>query len=305
MAPRKRPSSVPNRGARDQPKVSPDDVEETSGPDDALALAQEAEAEAEAAEAAAQAAGARARALRLRRQAETAAAKGAPAAVVDAPAPAIDHDMDTSANDVDAPAVEQQTADEAVDDIDDIAEADESVSDMEDAAEPERRRLKLPRIRLKWVAASLVVLCTFGFLGASAYMLWSHRQIAEEQQRSEEFAAAARQGVVTLMSLNFNNAADDVKRIVDNTTGDFKKDFQGHADEFIKSAQEAKVVVDATVTATAVQSMTKDSATVLVAVTTHVSNAVSKQQGPRVWRLRVDMVRDGEQLKMAKVEFVP
>jgi Mce-associated membrane protein len=51
--------------------------------------------------------------------------------------------------------------------------------------------------------------------------------------------------------------------------------------------------------------MTKDTATVLVAVTTQVSNVASKQQEPRSWRLRVDMARDGGQLKLAKVEFVP
>jgi Mce-associated membrane protein len=107
------------------------------------------------------------------------------------------------------------------------------------------------------------------------------------------------------MSLNFNSAADDVKRIIDNTTGDFKKDFQGQADEFTKVAQASKVVTEATVNATAVQKMSKDTATVLVAVTTQVSNAASKDQQPRSWRLRVDLARDGGQLKLAKVEFVP
>jgi Mce-associated membrane protein len=151
----------------------------------------------------------------------------------------------------------------------------------------------------------LVILCTVGFLGASAYMVLHHRQATEQQQQSAEFAAAARQGVVTLMSLNFNTAADDVKHIIDNTTGDFKKDFEGQADEFTKVAQESKVVTVATVNATAVQSMTKDTATVLVAVTTQVSNVASKQQEPRSWRLRVNLARDGGQLKLAKVEFVP
>ena len=55
----------------------------------------------------------------------------------------------------------------------------------------------------------------------------------------------------------------------------------------------------------AVQSMTKDTATVLVAVTTQVSNVASKQQEPRSWRLWVNLARDGGQLKLAKVEFVP
>jgi Mce-associated membrane protein len=51
--------------------------------------------------------------------------------------------------------------------------------------------------------------------------------------------------------------------------------------------------------------MTRDTATVLVAVTTRVSNVASKEQGPRSWRLSVDVARDGGQIKLAKVEFVP
>ena len=113
-------------------------------------------------------------------------------------------------------------------------------------------------------------------------MIWHHHQVVAEQQRSAEFAAAARQGVVTLMSLDFNHAEDDVKRIIDNTTGDFRKDFESQAPEFTDVAKQSKVVTEATVNAAAVQSMTKDTATVLVAVTTRVSNTASKQQEPRV-----------------------
>ena len=107
------------------------------------------------------------------------------------------------------------------------------------------------------------------------------------------------------MSLDFNRAAEDVKRILDNTTGDFRKDFESQAPEFTKVAQESKVVTEATVNATAVDKMTRDTATVLVAVTTNVSNAASKEQQPRSWRLAVDVARDGGQIKLAKVEFVP
>ncbi len=163
----------------------------------------------------------------------------------------------------------------------------------------------MPHIGVMAVAGALVVVLSLGLLGLGGWMVWQHQQVTAEQQRSAEFAAAARQGVVTLMSLDFNHAEDNVKRILDNTTGDFKKDFEGQADEFIGVARQSKVTTQATVNSTAVQTMTKDTATVLVAVTTNVSNAASKEQEPRSWRLRVDMARDGGQLKLSKVEFVP
>ncbi|MBJ7339642.1 hypothetical protein [Mycolicibacterium sp.] len=309
MPPHERASSVLNGDAHHDPEDSPAELDVTAEPDDALMLAEEAEAEAEAAEAAAAAARARARALKLRRQAEAAAAaKAVPAPIVAIPAPEaapVEDVPETEATrDVETDEVAEPLVDPlpAGDSDPDLAEVEEPV---EEPAPTRRRRFTMPRIRLAWVAAAVVVACTIGLLGASAYMVVHHRQVAAEQQRSAEFAAAARQGVVTLMSLNFSTAADDVKRIIDNTTGDFKKDFQGQADEFTKVAQASKVVTEATVNATAVQTMTKDTATVLVAVTTQVSNAASKEQQPRSWRLRVDIARDGGQLKLAKVEFVP
>jgi Mce-associated membrane protein len=290
MPPRKRTSSVLNGDAKDHP-IDDDSnpVDEVTTRDDALALADEAEAEAAEAEAAAAAARARARAIRLRRQAATAAE----AATVAKPAD-VEEIEGTAAVELDEPT----TPNVADDDTDIDSDADET-----DEKPARRRRLKRPG--LKVLAAALVVVLSLGLLGASGWMIWQHRQTVAEQQRSAEFAAAARQGVVTLMSLNFSRAKEDVQRIIDNTTGDFKKDFEGQAGDFTKVAQDSKVITEATVNATAVQSMTRDTATVLIAVTTRVSNVASKEQAPRSWRLSVDVARDGGQIKLAKVEFVP
>jgi Mce-associated membrane protein len=294
MPPRKRTSSVLNGDA----DVEPNDI--VSDPSDALSLAEEAEAEAAEAEAIAAAARARARALRLRRQAKAATAaagtSNGAASTQAAEAPVVVETAEVpeaAVTELDVPAVD--------DTVNDAAAAD----DVADAEPTRRRRLKLPRIGLKFVAAGLVILLSLGLFGAGGWMIWHHHQVAAEQQRSAEFAAAARQGVVTLMSLDFNHAEDDVKRIIDNTTGDFRKDFESQAPEFTDVARQSKVVTEATVNAAAVQSMTKDTATVLIAVTTRVSNVASKQQEPRSWRLSVDVARDGGQVKLAKVEFVP
>ena len=319
MPPRKRTSSVLNGDSA----IAPNDVDQVTDHDDALSLAEEAEAEAAEAEALANAARARARAIRLRRQAAASAASAAstvpaaeksavaePAEVEEIEADEIGGVTDESTNTRHAETTDDSPAAEAApaeaEDVEDVQDT-EDLQDVEDA-EPKavrRRRLRLPPIRLKVLAAGLVILCTLALLGVSVAMFVHHRGVTDRQHRSTEFAAAARQGVVTLMSLDFNHAADDVKRIIDNTTGDFKKDFEGQAGEFTKVAQESKVVTEATVNATAVQSMTQDTATVLVAVTTNVSNAASKQQQPRSWRLRVNVARDGGQIKLAKVEFVP
>ena len=239
---------------------------------DADLLAERAEADAAEAEAAAAAAHARARALRLRQQA------GA-----------------------------------ATNDTSDVAEetGGDEIAEPEGGTEPNRpagiRRLgvRLPRPRWTTIAAMVALLCTAALLAAGGFMTWDHRKTLRSENNRAEFTAAARQVVVTLMSIDFNDAKADVQRIIDNSTGAFRDEFSHASEDFIKLAQDAKVTTEATASAAAVESMTDDSAVVLVAASSTVTNAAGAKDAPRNWRLSVDLLRDGDQIKMSKVEFVP
>jgi Mce-associated membrane protein len=265
---------------------------------DALALAEEAEAEAAEAEAAAAAARARAKALRLRREAE--AAKAAKVAETVAEPAEVETDQDDDADN-------DKAAQEKVDDEhkDEVAVADDAVADDSPGAERRGVRIRIPLPSWKAVAAALTVLIIAALLAVSGWMFMGHQKAQAEQQRRAEFSAAARQSVVTLMSLDYNKAKEDVQRIIDNSTGQFKTDFESTKDDFVKVATDSKAVTETNVTATAVESMTDDTATVLVAATSRVTNAAGAKQEPRAWRLSVDLARDGGQMKLAKVEFVP
>lgn len=286
-----------------------DDIDaDAASPSDMLALAEQAEAEAAEAEAVAAAARARARAIRLRNQAAA---------------------ERLLKSDEDAEKDDSGSADDTVDDVvaesdddseDDATSADDSASaegtteltesaatelTAEEPAESKRRLQTVPRLFWKVLASCLTILAICALLAASGWMIWQHRQAEHRQQLAAEYTAAARQSVVTLMSLDFNHAQDDVKRILDNSTGEFKADFEGQAQDFVKLATGAKVVTEATANAAAVDTMTDDTATVLVAVTTRVTNTTGANQEPRPWRVAVDLVREGDQIKLSKVEFVP
>jgi Mce-associated membrane protein len=276
------------------PELNGDHVDDASTKADSAAvdaLAEEAEAEAAEAEAVAAAARARAKALRLRRDAEAAKATEA------ADEPVDEDDVEDAEKSVEAsigvtePEEAQVVGDEA------------ETSDGEPAQE--RRRPRIPLPSWKAVAATVTVPVIAALLAGSGYMYWHHRQVQAEQQRRAEFSAAARQGVVTLMSLDYNKAKEDVQRIIDNSTGQFKTDFENTSEDFVSVAVESKAVTETNVTATAVESMTADTATVLVAATSRVTNAAGAKQEPRAWRLAVNLARDGGQIKLAKVEFVP
>ncbi|NTY63814.1 hypothetical protein [Mycolicibacterium sphagni] len=162
-------------------------------------------------------------------------------------------------------------------------------------------------LRLGTVAAVLAVLVVVAaLLGAGGYMLWQHRTADQLQHRNAEFAAAARQGVVNLMSLDYTHAEETVQRVIDDSTGKFKANFEDGSGDLIKALTDAKVATKVTVNNTAVESMDKDSATVLVAATSQRTgpDAPKEDQQPRVWRVVVSLVREGDQLKMSDVEFV-
>src|SRR6478752_8207107 len=289
----RRRASVIDADRVDEPSQEPDRPADAA---EALALAEEAEAEAAEAEAIAAAARARARAIRLRRQAQAAGGDAA-------------HEVQATATAAETEAADEEVATHAVDaesEASDVApepiDASEAEEASDDLSAPAGRRGSLV---LKVVAMTLASLLTVALLGASGYMVWQHRKVVDEQRMNAEYAAAARQSVVTLMSLDFNKAKDDVQRIIDNSTGQFRDDFKNQADDFIKVAQDSKVITEVTVNATGVESMTDDSAVVLVSATSRVTNASGAKQEPRSWRLSVNLQREGDQVKMSKVEFVP
>jgi Mce-associated membrane protein len=271
---------------------------------DAMALLAEAEAEAAEAEALAAAARARARAARLRRE-----------ALAKAEAEATTNTEATTKTEARTKA-ETEAAEEEV--LDTGAEAEETAeySDESDekapeetaeAAEPESRlarsRRWLPSLSVTWkVAAIILIIC---FAGASGYMMWQHRDATERQQRAARFVAGARQGVVNMTSLDFRKAKEDVQRVVDSSTGEFKDDFQQRAKDFTTVVEQSQVVTEGTVNAAALESMDKHSASVLVSATSRITNSAGAKDEPRAWRLRVTVTEEGGQYKMSKVDFVP
>jgi Mce-associated membrane protein len=271
------------------------------------ALAEQADAEAAEAEALAAAARARARALQLRRQAELVEATEADAAQTNGSSESEINGTQPQSEQQDLPT-ETGPTEEIGDDRVAGEGANVPSHAASDIAEEKLRwyRRWRRRPRLATLATSLAVIVIVASLAASADIVLEHRNASQQRQRAAEFAAAAREGVVTLTSLDFNDAKAGVQRIIGNSTGSFRDDFAKMAADFTKVVEESKVVERGTIQAVAVDldSMTNDSAVVLVASTSEVTNAAGAKQDPRNFRLIVTLTRNGDQLKMSKVEFV-
>jgi Mce-associated membrane protein len=256
---------------------------------DALALAEQAEAEAAEADALAAAARARALAIKLRREAQAMADEEAEAATAD--------------------AEETEEAEESADETSEAPKATETVETAEapaplDTAEPPpaRRRFRVPNLAVALTIAAVVAICAL--LGVSGWIAWHHHNVVQERQHAAAYIAAARQGVINLTSLDFNKAKEDVQRVLDSATGEFRDDFQRRAEDFESVVKDSKAVTEGSVAATAVESMNNDSAIVLVLANERITNIAGAKDQPRTFRFRVSVVHDGDQLKVSKVEFV-
>lgn len=171
-------------------------------------------------------------------------------------------------------------------------------------AEATRRRLQVSASVGFLVANAITALAICSLLVISGLMLWHHHSVTAERQRSADFIAAAKQEVINLTSLDFKKSKEDVQRILDSGTGEFRDQFQKTAEDFASVVQDTKAVTEGSVAAAAVESMNKDSAVVLVLANERVTNVAGAKDDPRAFRFRVSVVRDGDQLKISKVEFV-
>ena len=163
-----------------------------------------------------------------------------------------------------------------------------------------------PNSQLRLVAGTVAALLTAGLLAATGYMLWQHHDNTQQRRQAAEYAAAARQGVINLMSIDYTTAQESVQRVLDGSTGRFRDNFADTADDFVKALKDEKIVTKATVNDTAVESMTGDTAVVLVSATSRREGAQSPkdQQEPRLWRVVLSLEHDGDQIKVSGVDFV-
>lgn len=135
-------------------------------------------------------------------------------------------------------------------------------------------------------------------------MVWQHRTALHKRQLAAEATDAARQGITALMSIDPNHAKDDIQRIIDHSTGSFKNQITVLSALMAKQSEDTKVTSKGTVEAVGIEALRDDSAVVLVAARSEITDANNTPRPPVVWRVSVDMSRDDGQLKMSKVDFL-
>lgn len=175
--------------------------------------------------------------------------------------------------------------------------ADSATADTANAAVIQR--LSPFRVALGWGLVVVLVLAgVVGWLGYRAH------QVQQAQHQRAVVLQVARQGAVNLTTIDSDHVESDIQRVLDSSTGAFYEDFQKRAPAFAEVVRQAQAKSEGTVVEAGIESMTSDSAQVLVAVRVITSNAGAQQQEPRHWRMRITVQEAGDESKVANVGFV-
>lgn len=166
---------------------------------------------------------------------------------------------------------------------------------------PPPRRL----LRATTVAPAILGLLT---VVAVAVMIVEHsirNDRAQAAPQWQPFLDTASSTAQALTTVDHRTAQADTQRILDGATGAFRDDFAQRRQPFIDSVREAQSVSVGTVTASALESFTDgERAKVLVAVTVETTKGSEPKQEPKLWRMRVTVVREQTDFKTQDVEFV-
>lgn len=174
------------------------------------------------------------------------------------------------------------------------------------AGQPDRNRppmhRRLPRWRGLLAGVGVTLICASS--AASGSMWWQQRVAAGNRQLAAEFSTVARQDAVMLLTVDSTKTKEDIQRVLDNSTGIFKSKFEITAAMTAEHLDQPKLVTTVDVKDAAVESMTDNAGVVLVAVQTETTEGDGQRQ-PASWRLALGLTRDGGQLKISDVQFVP
>lgn len=192
------------------------------------------------------------------------------------------------------------------------ADADETPETDESATETVRSETRLARWRhratprLSRTAAALTVAVAFvlalgGLAGWLGYLAYEKH---EANAKRDLFVQVARQGAVNLTTINYTQVDADVQRILDQSTGAFRDDFEQRSKPFIDVVKAAQSKSEGTVTDAGLESLRGDSAQVLVAIAVK-SRTAGGEESPREWRMRIEVRSVGSDAKVSNVVFVP
>jgi Mce-associated membrane protein len=154
------------------------------------------------------------------------------------------------------------------------------------------------------LALAIGVIMVVGLAALTGWLGFRTYQSQQAEAQRSLFLEVGRQGALNLTTISYTEAEADVARILNSATGTFHDDFQKRSQPFIEVVKQAQSKTEGTVTAAGLESVNGDSAQVLVAVSVKTTNAGAPEQQPHAWRMRIDVQKVNDEVKVSNVGFV-
>lgn len=172
---------------------------------------------------------------------------------------------------------------------------DEEIDNPHDEGIPNRRR------RVTVIAAALVAVAA---TAVSIVAGWSWKNAHAVTERDNAVVATASDMAVNLVTLRHDSADADLARVIDGTTGPFREQFTGSADQFGALLSQGAVESTGEVRSAGIVEATDSHAVALAAVTSTVKNNEAPDGEIRVYRMKLTLDHIDDRWMVSNVEFV-
>ena len=156
-----------------------------------------------------------------------------------------------------------------------------------------------------WVVGGLAVVLV-ALLVAIGVVVSSREPVDDDLTAAQqEVAQAARAEALAFLTVDHTAMDPLIDRVLSGATGDFAEEYAAQRDMLTSEAIRTRATSTSEVVALGVGELDQESATVLLAANSTVTNRSTRDEGQvRYYRLRLDLVREGGRWLTSDVEFV-
>lgn len=157
----------------------------------------------------------------------------------------------------------------------------------------------------RWVTGALAV-ALLGLLVAIGVIVASGESTDDDLTASHRAVAeAARTEALAFLTVDHTDMEPLIDAVLAGATGDFAEQYESQRDTLTREAIRTEATSTGEVVALGVGELDSNSATVLIAANSTVTNRSTGDEGQvRYYRLRLDLVREGDRWLTSNLEFV-
>ena len=171
------------------------------------------------------------------------------------------------------------------------------------AAAPDEAAPARPRSRARLALYALAALMLLLLIAAVVLGL-RVRDAALDDEARDAALAAARQSALNLTSIDQAEFEQDVERVLEGATGEFRQDFQARSGDLETLLRENEVVAEGRVLEAGIVRADRQNATALVVVDANVRNKATPEGRVNSYRMRLEVEKVGDRWLTSSLEFV-